>query len=100
MNKDQAKKGVEMVGGGWVALSAGRVAHSANFWEKVTDRQEEEAVEKMRDKERMSGAKKIQSSAAFWEQMAENNGCKWEGGEPEVGDKKWEVEVKYMGGVK
>ena len=85
LNQGRPKKGVKMAGGG------GGVALSAAFWEKVTDRYEErETEEKIRDKARLSRARKIQSSAAFWEQIAENNGCKWEGGEPEVGDKTWE----------
>ena len=71
----------------------GKVAHSAAFWEKVRDMKEEELEEEKR-KERLSGARKIQSSAAFWEQMTENNGCKLEGGQLEVGDNKWEEQGK------
>ena len=84
-------KAKEMAGGG------GRVAHSAAFWEKVTDNMQQEKVEEQveekrkEEKERLlPGGRKIQSSAAFWEQMAENIGCKWEGEELDEGDKKWE----------
>ena len=75
----------------------GKVAHSAAFWEKVRDMKEEEQEEELEEekrKERSSGARKIQSSAAFWEQMTENNGCKLEGGQLEVGDNQWEEQGK------
>ena len=83
-----ARADVGRAGGG------GRVAHSAAFWEKVRDLQEEK---KEKRKERLSSVRKIQSSAAFfWEQMAKNNGSKWEGGKIEGSKKmgvvkRWEV---------
>ena len=60
-----------------------------------------EEDEEEKSKNRSPGGSKIPSVAAFWEKMVENNVCKWEGGQFEVGRKKWEAQDKKWedGGV-